>query len=167
METKTCHFLLSVSLSIQENRKTTLKCQLRIHLTSKNTILKNSISVVYFSFSQWKIKLIIVTRTKLDFNTAVLRGLFSIYLSYSHTLFEDALDYSLSFSLSSVPGEPERVGWGGGPTRAKVSAPLGPDLESDEEPEAAKTGLDFWAGIAVKERCTKNTFWRLKVIISN
>lgn len=60
------------------------------------------------------------------------------------------LRYSLSFSLSSFPDDPERDGWGGGPTRAKVTTSPGPDLESDEEAEAAKTGLDFWAGITVE-----------------
>lgn len=54
--------------------------------------------------------------------------------------------------LSSVPGELEREGWGGGPARVKPSAPIDPDLESEEELEAADAGLDLWAGTAVEER---------------
>lgn len=36
----------------------------------------------------------------------------------------------------------------------KPSAPLGPGRSSEEDPEAAKAGLDLRAGMAVKERFT-------------
>lgn len=68
----------------------------------------------------------------------------------------DIPDYLPSLLPSSVPGEPEKDGWRRGPTRVKPSAPLGPgrssEAEPEAEPEAAEAGLDFRAGMAVKER---------------
>ncbi len=76
--------------------------------------------------------------------------------------------YSPSLWLSSVPGGPVREGCGGGPTRVKPSAPLGPGRSSEEEPEAEETGLDLRAGMAVEERyaeISKQKFLQICIFI--
>lgn len=78
-----------------------------------------------------------------------------IYLLNSYTLHKADPGCSPSLWLSSVTVAPESEGWGGGPTRVKPSAPLGPGRSSEDEPEGAEAGLDLRAGIAVMERCNE------------
>lgn len=68
--------------------------------------------------------------------------------------------------FSSIPGEPEKEGWGSGPTRAKPSAPLGPGRSSDAEPEAAEAGLDLRAGMADIYKFMNKMYYCFVVFIS-
>lgn len=80
-------------------------------------------------------------------------ALFIIYISTFHYLHFNLDAYLDSPSLlSSVPGESEREGWGGGRAREKPSARMEPGLESKEEQEAAEAELDLRAGMAGEQR---------------